>query len=184
MTLAQQLGDRRTLSIALCARGYNSIESDPRSARANFGEVVRIGDPWCTASAFWGIGWIDDRGGQDREAVRSYRAALELWSDTGDWRGIHFAVQGIGIVAIRAGRLTAAVALFAGADAAAPDAGARTMPAWNGWRDHHLALLRAGLSQRAYAAGWTAGECLDPDVLVKEAIVEARQLDADAGNVN
>jgi predicted ATPase/class 3 adenylate cyclase len=183
VTLARQLDDSRTLSLALCARGYNSIEPDPRSARTNFREVVRIGDPWCTASALWGIGWIEDRGGQDREAVRSYRAALELWSETGDWRGIDFAVQGIAIVAIRAGRLTTALALFAGADAAAPDSGARSMPAWNRWRDHHLALLRAGLGPRAFAAGWTTGESLDPDVLVKEAIVEARRLDADADNL-
>jgi hypothetical protein len=67
-----------------------------------------------------------------------------------------FAVRGIAIVAIRAGRLTAALALLAGADAAAPDSGARSMPAWNRWRDHHLALLRAGLGPRAFAAGWTA----------------------------
>ena len=53
------------------------------------------------------------------------------------------------------------------------------MPGWNGWRDHHVALLRAGLGPRAFAAGWAAGESLDPDVLVKEAMVEARQLGAD-----
>ncbi len=176
--LARQLGDQRTLSLALCARGYNSVESDPRSARANFGEVVRIGDSWCTASALWGIGWIDDRGGQDIDAASSYRAALELWSETGDWRGIRFAVQGIAIVATRAGRFDTAVGLFAGAEVAAPDAGG-SMPAWNRWRDQHLAMARGGLSPRTLAARWTAGECVDPDVVVKEAIVEARRLEAE-----
>jgi tetratricopeptide (TPR) repeat protein len=179
VVLARQLDDSRTLSIALCARGYSAIEVDVDTARTRFEEVVGIGDPWCTGSALWAIGWIDDRAGRDREAAHAYRAALELWRETGDWRGMHFAVQGIAILAIRARRLAAAVTLIAGAEAAAPDVGVDTMGTWNDWRDHHVAVLRDRLRPDAFAAGWAAGRSLDPDVLVKEAVLEARRVELD-----
>ena len=175
--LARRLGDRHTLSLALCALGYVAVDADPDAARARFGEVVDIGDPWCTASALWGLGWLDDRAGDDAAAAHRYRRALELWRDTGDRRGIHYAVQGIGILATRAGHVVTAAGLFAGADAAAPDVGATGMPAWNAWRDRHLAALREALDPRELSAGWRAGVGLEPDVLVKEALVEARALE-------
>jgi hypothetical protein len=180
VALARQLGDQRTLSVALNALGYTSIDPDPDGARANFGEVVGIGDPWCAASALWGLGWLDDVAGADRRAIRRYGDALELWSETGDWRGIVYAVQGIAIVATRAGRFTTAIRLFAGADALGSDVGADSMPPWNAWRGRHLDTLRESLSAVELSSGRTAGERLEPDVLVKEALMEARQTETDA----
>ena len=180
ITLARQLSDRRTLSIALNALGYTSIASDPEQARTNFSEVVSIGDPWCTASALWGLGWIDDLAGNGSSAARCYRDALELWTETGDRRGVFYAVQAIAIVSTRAGGLTTAVRLFAGADAIAPDVGSGSMPQWNTWRDQHLDTLRDALSPADFSISWTAGERLAADVLVKEAIIAARRTETDA----
>jgi tetratricopeptide (TPR) repeat protein len=117
MALARQLGDQRTLSIALNARGYLSIASDDERAREYFGEVVAIGDTWCAASAYWGLAWIDDLSGRDNEALHGYREALRLWSATGDRRGMFYAIEGIAIILARAGKLIGAVQLSAGADA-------------------------------------------------------------------
>ena len=41
----------------------------------------------------------------------------------------------------------------------------------------HLAALREALDPRELSAGWRAGVGLEPDVLVKEALVEARALE-------
>ena len=180
VALARQLNDQRTLSMALNALGYTSIGSDPNQARENFTEVIGIGDRWCTGSAWWGLGWIDDLAENGRGAARCYREALELWDETGDRRGVFYAVQGIAIVLTRAGGFTTAVRLFAGADAIAADVGASSMPQWNTWRDQHLDTLRDALSPVDFSANWTAGERLAADVLVKEAIVAARRTETDA----
>ena len=179
LALARQLGDRHTLSLALNALGYVSITSDPDRARASFSEVVAIGDPWCTASALWGLGWIDDIAGHDRDALRRYREALELWSDTGDRRGIFFAVEAIAIVATRSGLFTPAVRLLAGAAAIAPDVGPSSMSPWNTWRDRHLNVLRDVLGPVEFSVNWAAGERLEPDVLVKETLATAHRTEAD-----
>jgi predicted ATPase/class 3 adenylate cyclase len=183
VALARQLGDQHSLAMALDALGYSSIDSDPEQARSNFGEAVALGDPWCAASALWGLGWLADRAGDDTGALGSYVKALELWSETGDWRGNYYAIQGIAIVATRAGRFTTAVRLFAGADALGADVGSGSMPPWNAWRDRHLELLRDALSPVEFSIGWIAGERLEPDVLVKEALIEARRTGGHAGEV-
>jgi predicted ATPase/class 3 adenylate cyclase len=171
--LARQLGDQHTLGIALNALGYISIACDPERARAHFKEAIGIGDPWCAASAWWGLGWVEDTAGDDPGAIRCYEQALELWSETGDWRGIFYAVQGVAIVAARAARGTTAVRLFAGSEALAPDIGASSMPQWNTWRDRHLDQLRTDLTEVDFSSGWSAGQRLEPGVLVKEALIEA-----------
>ncbi|MGH2477548.1 MAG: ATP-binding protein, partial [Candidatus Limnocylindrales bacterium] len=173
--LARQLGDQHTLGIALNALGYVLIGSDPERARAHFREAIAIGDAWCAGSAWWGLAWVEDNAGDDPEAIRCYEQALELWSETGDWRGIFYAVQGVAIVAMRAGRRTTAVRLFAGSEALAPDIGASSMPQWNAWRDRHLDQLRTELTDIEFSSGWSAGKRLEPGVLVKEALIEARR---------
>jgi predicted ATPase/class 3 adenylate cyclase/DNA-binding CsgD family transcriptional regulator len=179
VALARQLEDQRTLSLGLTALGYTSIDSDPEQARAHFNEVVEIGDAWCAASALWALGWMDDRSGWRSGAARCYREALERWSETGDWRGIFYAIQGVAIVAARTGRFTTAVRLFAGGDSIASDVGSGSMPLWNTWRDEHLGLLRDGLSPVDFSTSWIAGERLERDVLVKEALLAARRIEAD-----
>jgi len=180
VALARRLGDKHTLSLALNALGYLSIGSDPERARANFSEVVAIGDPWSTASALWGLGWIDDLAGRDRDALHCYQEALKLWSDTGDRRGIFYAVEGIAIAATRAGRFIPAVQLFAGAGAIASDVGSSSMSPWNTWRDKHLDMLRDALDPVEFSISWTAGQLLEPDVLVIEALMTAQRTEADA----
>ncbi len=182
VALARQLRDQRTLSIALAALGYSSICSDPQEARKNFSEVIGIGDRWCTGSAWWGLGWIDDLAEDSGGAARCYREALELWTDTGDRRGIFYAVQGIAIVSTRSRDFATAARLFAGADAIAADVGAGSMPQWNTWRDQHLDTLRNELSPDDVSTIWAAGERLAVDVLVKEAIIAAGRAETDAAN--
>jgi predicted ATPase/class 3 adenylate cyclase len=179
VALARQLGDKRTLAIALNALAYTSIDSDIGKARQCFEEVIGIGDAWCSASALWGLGWIDDRAERTSDAARRYAEALELWTETGDRRGIYYAVQGIAIVATRAGHLHTAVGLFAGADTIAPDVGSGSMPLWNTWRDQYLGMLQDALSPVDFATGWAAGEQLDRDVLVKQALTAAQRTESD-----
>jgi predicted ATPase/class 3 adenylate cyclase/DNA-binding CsgD family transcriptional regulator len=173
MALARQLGDQRTVGIALLARGYLAIASDHESAREHFREVVAIADTWCGASARWGLAWLDDMSGRDWAAQQGYREALEQWRDTGDRRGMVYAIEGIAITLARAERFVNAVQLFAGAGALAPEVGASSMSRWNEWRDRHLNLLRDALSPDELSAHWAAGRRLDLDVLVKEALVTA-----------
>jgi hypothetical protein len=53
-------------------------------------------------------------------AIRAcYREALELWSDTGDRRGMFHAIEGIAITLARAGRFVPAAQLFAGEELSA-----------------------------------------------------------------
>lgn len=179
MALARQLSDEHTLSLAINALGYLSVGSDSERAGEYFREVVVIGDPWCTASATWGLGWIDDLAGRDRGALHGYGEALRLWSETGDRRGMFYAIEGISIVAGRAGRLISAVQLFGGADAIAPDVGSGSMSRWNTWRDQHLDALRDALSPVDFSINWAAGQRLAPDVLVKEALMTAQRTEAD-----
>jgi hypothetical protein len=179
MTLARQLSDKHTLSLALNALGYVSVGSDPERAREYFGEVVAIGDPWCTASATWGLGWIDDLAGREREALHGYGEALRLWSETGDWRGIFYAIEGISIVAGRTRRLISAVQLLGGADAIAPDVGSGSISRWNAWRDQHLDMLRDAMSTVDFSINWATGQRLEPDVLVKEALMTAQRTERD-----
>jgi class 3 adenylate cyclase len=47
--------------------------------------------------------------------------------------------------------------------------------AWNTWRDRHLDRLRTDLSAIEFSTGWSAGQRLEPGVLVKEALIEARR---------
>jgi hypothetical protein len=180
VALARQSQDQRTLSVALAALGYTSVHVDPERARTSFREVVGIGDRWCTASALWGLGWIDDLAGNAGGAVRCYREALEIWNETGDRRGIFYAIQGVAIVAARTGAHTSAVRLFAGAETIGPDVGSGSMPEWNVWRDQHLEELRDALTAADFAVSWAAGERLDSGVLVKEALMAARQTECDA----
>jgi predicted ATPase/class 3 adenylate cyclase/DNA-binding CsgD family transcriptional regulator len=179
MTLARQLSDKHTLSFALNALGYLSVGSDSERAREYFGEVVAIGDPWCTASATWGLGWIDDLAGRERDALHGYGEALRLWSETGDWRGIFYAIEGISIVAGRTGRPISAVQLLGGADAIAPDVGSGSMSRWNTWRDQHRDMLRDALSPVDFSINWATGQRLEPDVLVKEALMTAQRTEGD-----
>jgi predicted ATPase/class 3 adenylate cyclase/DNA-binding CsgD family transcriptional regulator len=173
MVLARQLGDQRTLALAHTARGYLSIASDQERAREHFSEVRAIGDSWCMASAIWGLGWLDDLAGRDEEAQRGYREALKLWRDTGDKRGMFYAVEGIAIVLTRTGRFNSAAQLFAGADGIAADVGASSMSRWNTWRSRHLDILRDTLSPAEFSVHWAAGQRLDLDVLVKEALANS-----------
>jgi hypothetical protein len=99
--------------------------------------------------------------------------------ETGDRRGICYAVQGIAIVALRAGHLHTAARLFAGAETIAPDVGATSMPRWNTWRDQSLGMLREALSPVDFATCWAAGEQLDRDVLVKQALTAAQRTESD-----
>jgi predicted ATPase/class 3 adenylate cyclase/DNA-binding CsgD family transcriptional regulator len=179
VALARQLGDKRTLAPALNALAYTSIDSDIEKARQCFEEVIGIGDAWCSASALWGLGWIDDLAERNSDAARRYAEALKLWTETGDRRGIYYAVQGIAIVATRAGHLHTAVGLFAGADTIAPDVGSGSMPQWNTWRDQYLGMLQDALSPVDYATSWAAGEQLDRDVLVKQALTAAQRTESD-----
>src|SRR5262245_4489048 len=171
MALARRLGDQRTLSIALNARGYLMLGSDDEPAREHFREVVAIADPWCAASAHWGLAWLDDMAGRDWQAQQGYREALRLWSDTGDRRGMFYAIEGIAITLVRAGHPMPAAQLFAGASALAPDVGSASISRWNSWRDRHLAQLRDALSPEELSAHQAAGQRLDLDVLVKEALI-------------
>jgi predicted ATPase/class 3 adenylate cyclase/DNA-binding CsgD family transcriptional regulator len=180
VALARQSQDQRTLSVALAALGYTSVHVDPERARTSFREVVGIGDRWCTASALWGLGWIDDLAGNAGGAVRCYREALEIWNETGDRRGVFYAIQGVAIVAARTGAHTTAARLFAGAETIGPDVGSGSMPEWNVWRDQHLEELRDALTAADFAVSWAAGERLDSGVLVKEALMAARQTESDA----
>jgi hypothetical protein len=171
MALARQLGDPRTLSLALNARGYLAIGSDDQRARDHFREVVAIGDPWCAGSAHWALAWLDDLSERDWAAQQGYRQALKLWSDTGDRRGMVYAIEGIAITLARAGRFVPASRLFAGAGAIGPDVGAGSMSRWNTWRGRHLAMLRDALAPEERSAHWAAGQRLELDVLVKEALM-------------
>src|SRR5262249_29264662 len=134
-------------------------------------EVIAIGDPWCAASAHWGLGWIDDLSGSDQEALRGYRRALLLWSDTGDRRGMFYAMEGIAVTLTRTGQFLAAAQLFAGANTIAPQVGSGSMSSWNLWRDRHLGVLRAALSPVELSAHQSVGERLELDVLVKAALM-------------
>jgi predicted ATPase/class 3 adenylate cyclase/DNA-binding CsgD family transcriptional regulator len=175
VALAREMRDHHSLGIALLAMAYASIDVDPQGARAKFDETAGIGDRWCAASALWGLGWLADRAGDDVEAARRYREALELWSETGDWRGIYFSVQGIAILATRLGRLESAARLFAGADSLASDVGAGSIQAWNAWRGKHLDILRDALSPGEPSTARAASEGLDPQVVIREALEEARR---------
>ena len=171
MAMARQLGDRRTLSLALNAQGYLAIGSDDERAREHFREVVAIGDPWCAGSAHWALAWLDDLSERDWAAQQGYRQALKLWSDTGDRRGMVYAIEGIAITLARAGRFVPAARLFAGAGAIGPDVGAGSMSRWNTWRGRHLAMLCDALAPEERSAHWAAGQRLELDVLVKEALM-------------
>jgi hypothetical protein len=46
-------------------------------------------------------------------------------------------------------------------------AGASSMPQWNTWRDRHLDQLRTDLTEVEFCCGWSAGQRLEPGVLVK-----------------
>jgi hypothetical protein len=81
-----------------------------------------------------------------------------------------YAIEGIAVVLSRVGRVTAAVRLFAGADALAPDVGSSSMSRWNAWRDRHLNGLRDSIDPVEVSIHWAAGRRLEPDVLVKEAL--------------
>ena len=136
--------------------GHVDLVSTVERARTSFREVVGIGDRWCTASALWGLGWIDDLAGNARGAVRCYREALEIWNETGDRRGVFYAIQGVAIVAARTGAQTTAARLFAGAETIGPDVGSGSMPEWNVWRDQHLEELRDALTAADFAVSWAA----------------------------
>lgn len=118
-------------------------------------------------------------GRRDADAVRRYSEALERWMQTGDRRGIYFAVQGIAIVVARAGHLHTAVRLLAGADTIASDVGPASMPRWNTWRDRSLGMIREALSPVDFTTSWAAGEQLDRDVLVKQALTAAQRTESD-----
>jgi hypothetical protein len=49
----------------------------------------------------------------------------------------------------------------------------------NTWRDQQLNMLRDALSPVDFATSWTAGERLDPDVLVKQALTAAHRTETD-----
>jgi hypothetical protein len=102
---------------------------------------------------------------------RVFRQRLDL---------IFYAIQGVAIVAARTGADTNAARLFAGAETLGPDIGSGSMPEWNVWRDQHLERLRDALSPADFAVSWAAGERLDSGVLVKEALMAARQTESDA----
>ncbi|HKE75844.1 MAG TPA: hypothetical protein VKB57_19660, partial [Acidimicrobiales bacterium] len=173
MALARQLGDQRTLALALNACGYLSIATDQERAREHFSDVLAIADSWCMASAMWGLAWLDDLAGRDTEATRGYRDALKLWRDTGDRRGMVYAVEGIAIVLTRTGNHVSAAQLFAGAGETAADVGSSSMVRWNTWRGRHLSLLREALSPAEFSIHWAAGRRLDLDVLAKEALANS-----------
>jgi hypothetical protein len=183
VALARQLSDAQTLSVGLNALGYRSIHADAKRARVHFDEVVAIGDPWCAASALWGLGWIEDMAGHDGEALHRYREALRLWNDTGDRRGIFYAIEGIAVVVARAGWCIPAVRLFAGAGGIAGDVGSTSIVRWNTWRSRHLDMLRAALTPTEFSANWAAGQRLEPDVLVKEALLTATRAEVDGPGV-
>jgi hypothetical protein len=131
----------------------------------------------------WGLGWIEDTAGHDLQALHRYREALQLWNDTGDRRGIFYAIEGIAVVVARAGQCVPALQLLAGAGTIAPDVGSTSIARWNTWRGRHLDMLRAALNPTEFSANWAAGERLDPDVLVKEALVTADRVQVDTPEV-
>ncbi|MBN1955943.1 MAG: tetratricopeptide repeat protein [Anaerolineae bacterium] len=104
LELAQQLGNEKSCTAALCSLG-NTIarQGDWSLARAHLEESLalarRIDDRQRTASALWNLGWVGIKQGAYAEAGVHLSEGRALFQALGDRLGLARALNGLGSVA-------------------------------------------------------------------------------------
>jgi hypothetical protein len=104
------------------------------------------------------------------EATARFQAALALWHEMGEQRGIAEGLEDLAGVAVRQGRPAAAVRWLAAAAAVRETIGAPLPPVERPGHAAALAAARAALGEAAFAAAWQDGQTWALAEIVAEAL--------------
>jgi predicted ATPase/DNA-binding CsgD family transcriptional regulator len=118
-------------------------------------------------------------GGKMPEAAASYRGALATFVDAADWANVARCVEGIAR-AVAPADPRAAARLFGGAAALRARLGHPVDGEDRAAVDRAVAETRERLAERPFAEAWAAGQALEPDAVVREAMAGTGETEAGA----
>ena len=180
LVLAREMGpsipfaDHMTAMIlaSLAAISNELGESDRASAQAQEARAIwqRRGDPWGLAISTERLGVTSLAQGDLAASARWFGESLSLYHELGDRSGMTTCISGLGIVAGRIGHWTAAVRLFASADAARERIGAPVPAPLQEELQRSMEQARRQLGERRFEAGRRAGFALTLDEAIAESL--------------
>jgi non-specific serine/threonine protein kinase len=171
----RRLGDPRGILTVVIALGEEARRrGDYTVAAARGDEAVararEAGGPADLGMAVMNRGWVALRQGETRRAAMLLAEALSLWHGMTAPGGVGLALAGIAGVATARGRADFAARLLGAADALMRPSGFDPGMADRRDIEREQAAARAALGEETYAACWAAGQALDPEDVVAEAL--------------
>jgi predicted ATPase/DNA-binding CsgD family transcriptional regulator len=142
-------------------------EGNEEEADRLFADSLRqfedLGDRLQAAGSLYGLSLLASRRGEHGEAQAFCGRALALASELDDRWLVSTCLEGMGRVAVTAGRVELGVQLLSAAERAQRDTGTQWTPFVR--RDHEQAVgsARAQLGEDVFAELWASGQLLSPD---------------------
>lgn len=152
------------------------LQHDEPRARAAFDEALELiraqGDQWNLSAILYSIGvyrWNHD----DKAALESFRASLNVKLQMNDVRGLAYAFDSLAWVAARSAEPDRAARLFGAADALFERMGARLFPRRQPPHDEAVERARRALGDAVFALDFATGRALSLDDAIQEAFAVA-----------
>lgn len=180
LALHRELGDERGIGWAIFNLGVVAVsQRDYAKAKALLEESLtlfeKLDNTWgCVISLYW-LGTVSRHLGDYDQFAKLLGESLALQKELlqrglGNWRGLALCLAGLAGAAGAKGRLEQAARLYGAAESMREAIGASLPPVDRADYERNVALARAGLSEKAFAAAWAEGRAMTLEQAVEYAL--------------
>jgi predicted ATPase len=149
-------------------------QNDPLAAQGRYEAALAIWrerrDDWGIGIAILNLGHLALRSGDAPRAGGLYGEGLTMSVELGDRARIADYLNAIGRLAAALGQWSSAARLLSAATALYHSLGIEQFPDHRGEHEQAVAAARAGLGDEAFTTAWDAGQVLEPEHAVTEAL--------------
>lgn len=180
LALFQQLGARQGIAISFTNLGLVACaQGDYEQAAALYAKSLalhrELGNKSYAAYVLNDLGTVAYKQDNYEQAQKNYEESLTLFGDLNDRRGIAESLERLARVAGVQASFERAARLFGAADALRSAIGAHLEPEDRADYDSAVAMVRAQLDERAWAAAWAEGQALSPEQAIAHALNGAQR---------
>jgi tetratricopeptide (TPR) repeat protein len=149
-------------------------QNDPLAAQGHYEAALAIwrerSDDWGIGIAILNLGHLALRSGDAPRAGELYGEGLAMSVELGDQARVADYLNAIGRLAAATSQWPSATHLLSTATALYESLGIEQFPDHRGEHEQAVAAARAGLGDEAFTAAWDAGQGLEPEHAVTEAL--------------
>ena len=149
-------------------------QNDPLAAQGHYEAALAIWrerrDDWGIGIAILNLGHLALRSGDAPRAGGLYGEGLAMSVELGDQARVADYLNAIGRLAAARGQWSSAARLLSAATALYHALGIEQFPDHRGEHEQAVAAARAGLGDEAFTTAWEAGQVLEPEDAVAEAL--------------